>query len=405
MYALLALGAYAFYVQALGGVVAPFMAKEFALGDAGVTGIAGWISLGAIGAALLTRLADRHGRRGILLLCFALLPPLSLASALAPGVTSYALAQLGVSVLFLTLLAGITVVVSERASDGERAAGMAWFGLSGALGGGLAFGLAAAVDHLPGGWRGLWAVAALPVLAIPLARRALSETSRFERAREQGKVERARVRDLFGAVYRQRTIGLLVVSLLRPIAFVATTTWPFYHMVRTLGLSPALASLVFLVGGGIGQLGNPLGARWSNVSGRRPTSLVGSFVAVLAGILFYWVPAGPFALIPLMALTAASQGAIAALSVSDRLIGTELFPTALRATFAGASGLVQAAAAIATQFALSLLTAPLGGLVPAITWLSALTFVPGIVVFLRVVPETRGLSLERAALEDEPAAP
>ena len=118
-----------------------------------------------------------------------------------------------------------------------------------------------------------------------------------------------------------------------------------------------------------------------------------------------WVPAGPSALVPLMALTAASQGAIAALSVSDRLIGTELFPTALRATFAGASALMQAAATIATQFGLSLLATPLGGLAPAITWLSAATFVPAIAVFLLVVPETRGLSLERAALEDEPAAP
>jgi putative MFS transporter len=363
----------------------------------------GWISLGAFGAALLTRLADRHGRRRILLLCFALLPLLSLATALAPGVASYALAQLVVTALFVTLLAGIAVVISERASDGRRAAGQAWFGLSGALGGGLAFGLAAAADRLPGGWRSLWLVAALPALATLPVRRALRETSRFEHAREQGKVDSTRAGDLFRGAYRRRAIGLLVVSLLRPIALVATATWPFYHMVRTLGLPPALASLVFLVGGGIGQLGNPLGARLSNRWGRRPTSIAGSFVAVGAGILFFWVPAGPSALVPLTVLLAASQGGIAALSVSDRLIGTELFPTALRATFLGASALMQAGAAIAAQFGLSLLAIPLGGLAPAITWLSAATFVPAIVVFLMVVPETRGLSLERAALEDEPA--
>ncbi|MGH7287304.1 MAG: MFS transporter [Myxococcota bacterium] len=155
--------------------------------------------------------------------------------------------------------------------------------------------------------------------------------------------------------------------------------------------------------GGIGQLGNPLGARLSNLWGRRPTSVAGAFVAVVAGILFYWVPAGPSAVVPLMALIAASQGGIAALSVSDRLIGTEPFPTALRATFMGASALMQAGAAIAAQFGLSLLATPLGGLAPAISWLSAATFVPAIIVFLMVVPETRGLSLERAALEDEPA--
>jgi len=402
MYALLALGAYAVYVQSLSGVVAPFVAKEFGLGDAGITGIAGWISLGALGAALLTRLADRHGRRNILLLSFALLPLLSLATAFAPGVASYTLAQLGVNALFVTLLAGIVVVISEQAADGERAAGQAWFGLAGAIGGGLALGLAGAADRLPGGWRSLWLVAVLPALATLHVRRALRETGRFEHAREQGKVDSTRAGDLFRGAYRQRAIGLLVVSFLRPIALVATATWPFYHMVKTLGLPPASASLVFLVGGGIGQLGYPLGARLSNRWGRRPTSVAGSFVAVAAGILFFWVPAGPAALVPLAVLTAASQAAIAVLSLSDRLIGTELFPTALRATFAGASALMQAGAAITAQFGLSLLATPLGGLAPAITWLSAATFVPAIIVFLMVVPETRGLSLERAALEDEP---
>ena len=405
MYTLLALVGYASYVQALGGIAAPFVAREFGLGDAGITGIAGWASLGAFGAALLTRLADRHGRRGILLLCFGGLPPLCVAAAVAPGVRSYTLAQVAINALFVALLAGVAVAISERVSDGWRARGQSWFGLCGALGGGLALGLAAAIDRLPWGWRGFWLVAALPAfLALPL-RRTLVETPHFTRARERGRVATTRARDLLRGPYRRRAIGLGVVSLLRPIALVATTTWPFYHMVKTLGLAPAVASLVFLVGGGIGQLGNPLGAHLANRWGRRPTSVAGSFVAVAAGIGFFWVPAGSSAFVPLMLLTALSQGATAALSVSDRLIGTELFPTALRATFAGASGLMQAAAGIATQFGISLLATPLGGLAPAITWLSAASFVPAILVFLIVVPETRGLSLERAALEEDMPPP
>jgi MFS family permease len=188
------------------------------------------------------------------------------------------------------------------------------------------------------------------------------------------------------------------------MALIAIGTWPFYHMVKTLSLSPPVASLVYLIGGGIGQVGHPLGARLSNRWGRRPTSLAGSIVAVATGLLFFWVAPGPWERPLLIALMALSQGTTAAFSVSDRLLGVELFPTPLRATFAGASALMLAAAAVASQFGLSLLSARLGGLVPAITWLSLATFVPATAVFLLVVPETRGLSLEQASLEEESAA-
>jgi MFS family permease len=235
-------------------------------------------------------------------------------------------------------------------------------------------------------------------------RRALPETERFARARAIGRVATSRASDLFRGPLRRRSIGLLGVSFLRPIALIAVATWPFYHMVETLSLSPGLASLVYLVGGGIGQVGHPLGARLSNRWGRRPTSLAGSIAAVATGVLFFWVAPGPAVLPQLMALMALNQAATAAFSVSDRLIAVELFPTPLRATFAGASALMLAGAAVASQFGLSLLSRPLGGLVPAITWLSLATFLPATAVFLLAVPETRGLSLEQASLEEESAA-
>ena len=400
----LGLTAYAFYVQAIGGLAAPFLAREFGLGDAAITAIAGWVSVGAFGTALLTRLADRHGRRGMLLVCFALLPLLSLTSALAPDVASYTASQIAVNAVLGALLAALVVVIAEGATDSRRAAGQAWVGLVGAIGAGPALALAAGADRLPFGWRTFWAVAALPALAIPSVWSAFTETERFARARDLGRVASSRAADLFHGPLRRRSIGLLVVSFLRPMALIAVGTWPFYHMVKTLSLSPPVASLVYLIGGGIGQVGHPLGARLSNRWGRRPTSLAGSIVAVATGLLFFWVAPGPWERLELIALMALSQGATAAFSVSDRLLGVELFPTPLRATFAGASALMLAAAAVASQFGLSLLSARLGGLVPAITWLSLATFVPATAVFLLVVPETRGLSLEQASLEEESAA-
>jgi MFS family permease len=399
---LLGLTVYASYLQALPGMTAPFLAADLGLDDAHITAIAGFASLGAFGTAALARLADRRGRRGLVVLCFALLPALSLASALAPGVVTYTVAQIGVTALMGALFTGIVVVMIESSSESWRAAGQAWFGIAGAAGGGLAVGLAALGADMPWGWRGFWLVAALPLLAIEPVRRALGETERFTRARDDGHVAATRARDLFGGPWRRRSIALLCVASLRPIALIATSAWPFYHMVKSLALSPATASLVFFVGGGIGQLGNPIGARLANAWGRRPTAVWGSAVAVASGIAFYWIPLGPAAVTELVALTAVNQGATAAFSVAERLLGSELFPTPLRATFSGVIGLVVAGAALVANFGVSVLVAPLGGLVPAISWLSVVTFVPATVIFLAAVPETMGMSLEQAAAETEP---
>ena len=76
---------------------------------------------------------------------------------------------------------------------------------------------------------------------------------------------RSRFGDLFRGHYRRRAIGLLVAGTLRPIAVVATLTWAYYHAWNTVGLSPAVASGVFIVGGALGLVGFPIGARLANL--------------------------------------------------------------------------------------------------------------------------------------------
>ncbi|MBS1107944.1 MAG: hypothetical protein H6Q91_3446 [Deltaproteobacteria bacterium] len=401
---LFALIVYGFYVQALGGLAAPFLAAEFGLDDAAITAIAGWIALGSFGTAALTRLADRYGRRRVLLFAFAGIPPLALLSALATGVPLYVLPQIGVNALLGALITALAVAVAERSSEAGRASGQAWFGVYASLGGALALTVGAMVPLLPGGWRAFWGLAAIPVLAIPFVRARLAETERFTTARDRGRVAATRAGDLFRGAYRRRAIGLLAVAMLKPVALAATSTWPYYHMVKTLELSPATASLVYFLGGGIGIVGNPLGARLTNRWGRRPTSVVGVTLSVTSGVAFYFVPPGSAALSPLpmlVALMAANQITTAMFSVADRCIDAELFPTTLRATYLGAARLMNAAAGVFAMFGLSALAAPLGSLGNAIAVLSVATLLPALAIFLAVVPETRGLSLEHASLEDD----
>ena len=399
---LFALVFHAFYVTALGGIGAPFLAQEFGFDDAAITRIAGWVSLGAFGTAYLTRLADRHGRRRVLVLSFAGMAPFCVATAIATSVPGYVVPQIAVNALAGTLGTALAVAVAEEAPDERRARAQGEFGVFIAFGGAIALGLSTIERWLPGGWRFFWIVAAAPIVALPWVRSGLLETGRFNAARDSGRVAATRGRDLLQGPHRRRALGLLAVGLLKPISLTAIGTWPFYHMVKTLALAPGWASLVYVVGGGIGIFGNPLGARLTDRWGRRPTSVLSTTIAVLAGVGFFFVPRTPkldVVLPPLMALMTVNQIATSAYSVADRCIDAELFPTALRATYLGAARLMNAAAGVISMFALSGLATPLGGLPKAIAAVAAVTLLPALAIFLVVVPETRGLTLEHASLE------
>ena len=402
MAALLSLTAFGSYLQTVPGITAPFVAREFGLSDAGIASLMGFVALGALGAFGLTRLADRIGRRRVLLACLAVLPALSLASALAPGVRVFVALQVLVAALYVTVLATTMVVITEELPDAERAEGQAYYGLLFALGGAPVLLLAPLLAEPARGWRLMWALPAVALLAIPWVRRSLPETRRFTRAAESGSVAATRARDLFRGPYRRRAIGLLAAWTLRPIGVTAVLTFLFYHGVSNLALTPVVMTLILMLGGAAGLLGIPLGARLSNRWGRRPTLASFSFLCVASGLAYYWVPADlpgspAFAL---GACFAVCQIAFNAYGVAERCLDTELFPTTLRATYAGSTRLGQAVATIVANFAISALASKLGGLVFAITVVCVATALPALGIFLAIAPETAGQGLDEASLEN-----
>jgi len=401
MAALLALTAYANYQQTVPGISAPFVAREFGLSAAGIAGLMGFVSLGALGAFGLTRLADRSGRRRVLLACVAVLPVLALASALVPGVRLFIALQFVVAALYVTVLATTMVVITEELPDAERATGQAWYGLLFSLGGAPVLLLAPLLAEPADAWRVLWMLPAGIVFALPWLRRSLPETRRFERAAESGSAARSRARDLFSGPYRRRAVGLLAAWSLRPMGVTAVLTYMFYHGVSNLALTPAVMTLILIGGGAAGLLGIPLGARLTNRWGRRPTLASFSLVCVASGVAFYYVPGD----VPLWSATALGacfavcQISFNAYNVAERCLDTELFPTPLRATYAGSTRLGQAIATIVGNFAVSGLASAFGSLVPAITLVSVASALPAVAIFLAVAPETAGQDLDESSLE------
>jgi predicted MFS family arabinose efflux permease len=405
MAALLTVTGFAAYLQTVPGIIAPFVAREFGLSAAGIAGLMGFVALGALGAFGLTRLADRAGRRRVLLGCLAAFPFIAAGSALAPGLRLYVALQVVLAALFVTLLATTMVMITEELPDDARASGQAHYGLLFSLGGAPVLLLAPLLAEPVGGWRWLWALPALALLALPWVRSSLPETRRFAHAAASGRVAATRARDLFHGAYRRRALGLLAAWTLRPIGVTAVLTYLYYHAVTNLSLSPAYVTLILVVGGAAGLGGIPLGARLANRWGRRPTLAAFSTLCVAAGLAWYWLPAGLFGS-PVIALGlcfAVNQISFNAYNVAERCLDTELFPTTLRATYAGSTRLAQAIATVAANFGVSALASSLGGLVPAITLVSVATALPALAIFLAVAPETAGQKLEEASLEAAPA--
>jgi len=88
-----------------------------------------------------------------------------------------------------------------------------------------------------------------------------------------------------------------------------------------------------------------------------------------------------------------------AVTVSTNAAFTELYPTALRGTTIGWFALIGAGSSLSAEASISTLAKPMGGLSNVVGWL-ALLAIPGALLFGFTIDETRGLSLEDAALED-----
>jgi 2-amino-4-hydroxy-6-hydroxymethyldihydropteridine diphosphokinase len=117
-------------------------------------------------------------------------------------------------------------------------------------------------------------------------------------------------------------------------------------------------------------------------------------------VVFFWLPRDTPFLVPLLALTFGIGGMTrTAKMVAWRISATELFPTRLRAAVQGWAALIGAVSGIAAQVATAALVPVAGGLAPAAS-IVALLGIPAAIAFLIWVPETRGVELESASLDD-----
>ena len=401
------------------------------------------IRLAALGALPLAAMADKFGRRSVLLAVSAIGLTITLLAAASPGYWWFVVIFATGRPLLTATNSLCSVSAAELTASKERAKAMALV----AAAYGVGAGVTAIAHSLAGstlGFRGICLLAAVPLATLPFVARSLQEPERFADMAEDTPAGSAGDRDHKAAVstkssaareaapapggtapaapedenaasfggadfaslysmghhrmrramiaatkppYRNR---LAIVALLG--FFLSVVTGPangfvFLFAQNVEHLSGSVTALMVVVAGAAGLGGLLVGRYAADRIGRKPTAMLTMMIMSLLGIVTY-----SGTRIALFVGYVSAVGVASIFAPAAAALANELFPTEVRASVGGwqaAAGVVGAAvglvvfgevADIGNRFAIA----------------ATATFLPTVVVALAflLLPETKGLEPE-----------
>lgn len=346
------------------------------------------IRLGALGGVVTLRLADRWGRRPMLLVSVLAFTVLTGATAAAAGLVVFVVLQVLARVFLTTEETLAAVVLTEELRPEHRGAGIGMLGIISTAGFGLVALLLLAVDSTPLGWRLFYVVALVPLAVVIYLRRNLSETRAYAVAAAADRVRQPWWPDLPPRQARHLRRLLLVLAA---VGMLATTSFFFAAELAQDDYGwKGLFTVVVFAAAPTTLLGYVVGGRLSDHFGRKPILTV-SVLGFSVGALLVF--SGERALyVPGFFLLAASDAAVQA--VRSAFAG-ELFPTEVRGTLGAVAGAV---IVVAGSVGL-LLTGVLAAVVdPTVTVLFLALLAAVSVLALRTLPETAGTDVLSAPI-------
>ncbi|HEV2170569.1 MAG TPA: MFS transporter, partial [Candidatus Binatus sp.] len=113
------------YTLSIVGIASPWIAKSFALDETKLAKLFAWMAVSAFGSMALARLADRIGRRRVILGALVLAPLFCAGAALAPNAATFAFFEILVSALLGGSVSSAIVLLAEELPARQRARGQA----------------------------------------------------------------------------------------------------------------------------------------------------------------------------------------------------------------------------------------------------------------------------------------
>lgn len=379
-------------------IALPQIQSGFGLSEEDVGKLAAIVRLGVLPALALNIVADRIGRRRLLIFTILAFTACTFLTSFARTATEFAVLQFLARTFIYSEEMLAIVVVTESLEAKARGWGIGLMIAFGALGHGFSALAFSAVDLLPYGWRALYFLGAIPLLLIAWFRRSLEETDRFLASAERRSLHpQAWLTPLKTLLTRHPGRLAALSAAVIPISFACGTAIQFQSkfLQETHGYSPGEVSLLFLTGGPLALTGGLLFGRASDRFGRARTLSAAIAINALAIVGFY-SGAGP--IVPAVwILTIFTQFGI---DVLFSALGSELFPTAYRSTASGVRSIVSTVSISAGLATEGFLYTSLGGHGPAITAM-AWCALASPVLLLALVPETAGRELEEIAPDED----
>ncbi|HEV2169340.1 MAG TPA: MFS transporter, partial [Candidatus Binatus sp.] len=352
------------------------------------------IRLGYLLSLLLTPFADVFGRRRLLLYTVVGYTIFTGLIAIAPNQRAFVVFEI-VARAFAGAEAAIAmVIVAEEVDAAHRGWAIGLLASVSSIGYGLAAIVFAFINVIPYGWRGMYAIALIPLVVIIPLRRVLPESARFEKEKLEGlkpmKVWEPLVK-LYSA-YPRRLVMMLSIAFLSSMGGNASGFLFPKFLQDVHHWSPANVSSLFFFGGALGIVGSIIAGRMSDRFGRR---VMGTAFLFLSPLLTIWMyTASGWTILPAWILETFFDFAA---SMILNAYSAELFPTSYRSTAGSALSIAGTTGGALGLFFEGVLYNYTGSLSRAVCYLTVFWMIsPAILWFF---PETSGRELEEISPE------
>lgn len=386
------------YDGALLGMALPQIQAGLQISDDVIGRLLAAVRLGVVPAVLLTVLADRMGRRNVLLVTIVGFTVFTFLTALAVDAHAFMTLQFIARAFIAAENMLAIVVIAEEFDARNRGWGIGMLGALGAFGYGLASITYSFVEALPYGWRALYVLGVLPLPFVAWFRRSLEETRRFtaqRAARRDGGGVRATLQPVRNLVRMYPGRMLALGAALFPFAFVTETAmfFPSKFLQEAHGYRPRDVAAMYLTVGVFGLLGNVVAGALGDRFGRKRVLVAGLLLNGSAAACFYnldgWlVPLAWGVMVMTVTMTVVLFAAL----------GSELFPTSYRSTASGVRSVIGTVGAASGLWLQAVLFVQVGSLAGAITTMLVLVPIAPLIVAL-CLPETANRELEEVSPE------